>query len=445
MKLNITNKNEIIELDGIINKIKNKFFIEIEVPNNIRLESIITNIKGYYNSIGNITLVNSKNISVRGSQDQPNITIYEYEASYAISSHISEDTILIKSMSIYFKELDYFFVEDEYKIDIEKMGEELTITQKYRSEKLLNNEKILINYNRIAGIGNDEVGHTLFLNPAKLSLLFNEPLKLSQLFEEITKIENCVGFIIGRKMNLIEMNLRDTTGIYHELIVPFQKDYNEIILSEFHVVDLNSKQLLKDTLAKYYSNDRIAAAINMFYEYIYNDLDNIFEFTSLVNTLELILTDKKYNDDIKRYTLENNEELKVKNKRMYEIFEIISKEQCNFIKSFYRFENVELRDKLKYIFYNKFKLQQNENSEEYISKIIKTRNYYVHGGNKDKTLDGMNMVCTKFLLKNILYSLIVEVCSDESNCMIDSYRLKIPTIYRDVVENMNLNKEKKGE
>ena len=445
MKLKISNKGENIELDGTIKKVKSKFFTEIEVSNDIKLDSIITNIKGYYNSIGNITLVNNKNISVRGSQDQPNITIYEYEAGYAISRHISEDIILIKSMSIYFKELDYFFVEDEYKINIEKMNEELTITQKYRSEELLKNEKLLINYNRTAGINNDEVGHTLFLNPAKLSLVFNEPLKLPQLFEEITKIENCLGFIIGRKMNLIEINLCDSTGLYHELIVPFQKDYNEIILSEFHVVDLNSKQLLKDTLVQYYSNNRIAAAINMFYEYIYNDLDNIFEFTSLVNTLELILTDKKYNDDIKRYTLENNEELKAKNKRMYEIFELISKEQCSFIKSFYRFENVELRDKLKYVFYNKFKLQKNENSEEYISKIVKTRNYYVHGGNKDKTLDGVDMVCTKFLLKNILYNLIVEAYSDESNCMIDSYRLTIPTVYRDVVENMKLNKEKNEE
>lgn len=442
MKLNISNKGESIELDGTIKKVKSKFFVEIEVPNNITLDSIITNIKGYYNSIGNVTLLNNKNISLKGSQANPAITIYEYEVGYVISSHINEDTILFKSMIIYFKELDYFFVEDEYKINIEKMSEELTITQKYRSEELLHNEKISINYNRTAGISNDEAGHILFLNPAKLLLIFSEPIKLSQIFDEITKIETCFGFIIGRKMNLIEVNLVDSTGTYNELIVPFQKDYNEIILSEFYVVDLNSKQLLKDTLDQYYTNNRIAAAINMFYEYIYNDLDNIFEFTSLVNTLELILTDPKYYEDIKKYTVENNEELKANNKKMYEIFECISKEQCDFIKRFYRFTNVELRDKLKYIFYNKFKLLQNNNSEEYISKIIKTRNYYVHGGNKDKTLDGVNMVCTKILLKNILYSLIIEICSDESNCIIDSYRLTIPTVYNEVVENINKEKEK---
>ena len=42
MKLNIINKDEIIELDRTIKKVKNKFFIEVGVTDNMRLESIIT-------------------------------------------------------------------------------------------------------------------------------------------------------------------------------------------------------------------------------------------------------------------------------------------------------------------------------------------------------------------------------------------------------------------
>lgn len=442
MKLKISNNEKNIELDGVIRKIKSKFFVEIEVPDNIKLDLIIKNIQGYYNSIGNVTLLNNKNIVVKSSKYNSSITIYEYEVGYVIEGHIDEDTILFNTMTIYFKELDYFFVEDTYKINLEKMSEEFTITQKYKSEDLLSNEKISIKYNRTAGISHDEAGHILFLNPAKILLKFNEPMKLPQLFEEITKIEACFGFIIGRKMNLIEVNLCDSAGVHHELVLRFQKDYNEILLNEIHVVDLNSKQLLKDVLTQYYSNSRIAASINMFYEYIYNDLDDILEFTSLVNTLELILTDKKYNDDIKKYTLENNEELKENNEKMRKIFECISKEQCKFITSFYRFENVELRDKIKFIFYNKFKLQQNEKSEEYISKIIKTRNYYVHGGEKNKILNGVNMVSTKFLLRNMLYILIVEICSNESNITVDSYRMMIPIIYNEIIKNIDKEKEK---
>lgn len=436
MKLKIQNKEEYIELDGTIKKIKNKFFIEIEVPINLKLDMIITNIKGYYNSIGNITLVNNKNISVKGSQSNPESYIYEYKAGYVISGHINEEEIQIKSILLYFKELDYFFVEDEYKINTEKMNEELSITQRYKKEELLKNKKILINYNRMAGIDHDDAGHTLFLNPAKLEVVFVNSIKLYQVCDEISKIENCFGFIIGRKMNLIEVNVLDATGIFHDLMLQFQKDYNEVILNEFSIVDLNSKQLLKDILKEYYSNDHIAATINMFYEYIYNDLDNIFEFTSLVNTLELVLNDKKYKGDIKKYVLANNEELINNNNKMNEIFKNMSEEQQKFIKKFYNFENVELKDKFKYIFYQIFELKKSSESEDYISKVVRTRNYYVHGTERKNILESVNMAYTKLLLRKMLYILIVEVCSDETNCKIDSYKLTMSAIYKKIIENI---------
>lgn len=436
MKLILNNKKENIELDGIIKRVNNKFFVEVEVIEDANLESIIDNIKGYYNSIGNITLINNKKISIRGSENRPNIKIHEYEAGYVVSSHINEKDILISSMSLYFKELDYFFVEDEYKIGTEKLSEEFSITQKYNNEVLLKNDNISIQYQRTAGIDIDEVGHILFLNPAKLNILFNKPIKLSQVFEEITKVGNCLGFVFGKKMHLIEINVNDFTGIYHELIVPFQKNYDDILLTEFYVVDLNSKQLLKDILKVYYSNERMAAAINMYYEYIYNDLDNIFEFTSLINTLELVLSDKKYESNIKEYARENNKELKLNNEKMNEIFRLLSTRQSKFIKKFYKFDNVILKDKIEYIFYKLFDLEHNDNSGKYITLIVKTRNYYVHGGKKDKTLYGVNMVYTKYLLKKMLYIMIVHTCSNESNSMIDSYRLTIPTVYENLLKHI---------
>ena len=79
----------------------------------------------------------------------------------------------------------------------------------------------------------------------------------------------------------------------------------------------------------------------------------------------------------------------------------LTKEQCKFIKSFYKFENIELRDKFRYIFYSIFELKESEKSEQYISKIITTRNYYVHGGKKDNTLNNVDMLCTKYLLMKL--------------------------------------------
>ena len=433
MKLIINNRGEQIELDGVIRGINNKFYVEIRVPNEIKLESIITNIKGKYNFKGKVTLINNINSSVRGSDSNPNESIYVYEVGYLVSGYVDENDLLISSMLIYFKELDYFFVKDEYKIDIKKMKTELTITQKYNSETLLDDENLTIKYNRTAGIDHDLAGHTLFLNPAKISILFKNAIKLPNIFAEISKIEKVLGFVFDKKMNLIETIICDNNES-HELIVQFQKDYNEVRVNDFFIVDLNSKQLLKDVLKKYYSDRRVAGAINMFYEYIYNDLDDIFEFTSLVNTLELILSDKQYKGDTEKYALENNEKLIQNNLKMNEIFEVISEEQVKFIKQFYRFNNVELRDKLKYIFYNYFKLQQDEKSDKYISAIINTRNYFVHGGEKANILNSVDMVETKYLLKMILYILILNICTTESNPKVETNNLVIPTVYNTVIK-----------
>lgn len=437
MKLIINNRGKEIELDGVIRGINNKFYVEIRVPDEIKLESIITNIKGEYNFKGKVTLINNRNSSVRGSDSNPNESIYVYEVGYLVSGHIDEKDLLISSMMIYFKELDYFFVEDEYKIDIKKMKTELTITQKYNSEILLDDENLTIKYNRTADIDHDLAGHILFLNPAKISILFKNAIKLTNIFEEISKIEKVLGFVFDKKMNLIETYICDNNDECHELIIQSQKEYNNVRVNDFLIVDLNSKQLLKDVLKKYYSDKRIAGAINMFYEYIYNDLDDIFEFTSLVNTLELILSDEKYKKETRKYALETNEKLKQNNIEMKKIFEVISAEQVKFIKQFYRFNNVELRDKLKYIFYEYFKLQQNAKSEKYISAIINTRNYFVHGGEKVNILNPVDMVETKYLLKMILYILILNICTAESNPKVETNNLAIPTVYNTAIRYFN--------
>lgn len=436
MKLIINNNGKEIELDGTIEKKENKFYTEIIVPNDIKLNAIILDIKGEYNLKEKVTLINNRNLYIRGKSNS-NESIYVYEAGYFISGYIDEKNFLVSSLLIYFKELDSFFVKDKYKIDVKKMNTELTITQEYKIEKLLENEDIIIEYNRIAEIDHDLVGHTLFLHPAKIKIFFKNEINLSQLFEEINKIERCLGFIFNRKMNLIETLLYTNIGKEHKLIVQFQKDYNDIKIEDSYIVDLNSKQLLKDILKKYYDDKRIAGCINMFYEYIYNDLDNIFEFTSLVNTLELISSDKKYNSKIQKFAIDTNEELKSNNDEFNKILQLLSENQKKFIKKFYNFEYIELRDKIKYIFFKLFNLEENKNSEKYISAIINTRNYFVHGSNRKNILNQVDLIETKNLLKMILYIMIIEICTNENNSLIDSYRLLIPIVYNTAIKYFN--------
>ena len=443
MKLKVKDKENEFKLDGIIKRVNNKFSVELEVPSGVELNSTITNIKGNFNELGNITLVNNKNLSIKTNSNNSEFAIYEYEAGYIISSHIDQQNIQIKSMQLYFKEFDYFFIKDGYKIDIENIDNQLTITQKYKSEVLLENENLCIEYIKTAGIKKDEYGHNLFLNPSKVKMIFKKPLKLPQIFEEIARLESCFGFVIDKKMNLIDIEVCDVNERDYSIIAPFQKAYEEIILDEFQVVDIDSKELLKLILKMYYQNQRIATAVNMYYEYIYNDLDIILEFTSLVNTLELLLTDEKYKEELQVYAINNNEQLKSNNENMMKIFKKLTKKQCNFIKSFYRFENVELRDKIKYIFYNIFKLEESESSDKYISKIINTRNYYVHGGNKENTFNNVDTFCTNYLLRSVLYVLISDFCSINTNTIIETYKMMIPTIYEDLIKHIKKD-EKNG-
>ena len=231
------------------------------------------------------------------------------------------------------------------------------------------------------------------------------------------------------------MNFLKSIFLEKKKIIIVIKKYEDVILKDFHIVDLSSKQLLKDVLEKYYTNEKIAASMNMYYEYIYNDLDKIFEFTSLVNTLELVLATKKYSSLIKRYALDTNEVLKSNNEKMTEILNTLSEEQQEFIRSVYRFQNVVLRDKFRYIFYKIFKLAENKKSENFISAIAETRNYYVHGTKSKNKLNSVDLVSTKHLLRNILYLLIVKSCSNERNILIKNYEENIPIIYNAILKS----------
>lgn len=182
MNVIVKNGDEYLTLIGVIKRNQNKFYADIEVPSNIKLNDVITNIKGFYNDIGNLTLVYNKNISVSIHKDNPDIYIYTYEANFVISEYIDETKILIKSINLYYKELDYFFVEDKYKIDIENMDTQFTIIQKFKNEILFENDNLKIGYARTAGIKKDKFGHKIFSNPANLNVKFKRVISLSQMF-----------------------------------------------------------------------------------------------------------------------------------------------------------------------------------------------------------------------------------------------------------------------
>ena len=90
--------------------------MKLEVSHGTTLPTVIVNMKGFYEEIGIITIMNNQNISVSEHRDNPHISIYTYESDYVIYGDVDEATLLIKTMIIYFKESDYFFIKDKHKI-----------------------------------------------------------------------------------------------------------------------------------------------------------------------------------------------------------------------------------------------------------------------------------------------------------------------------------------
>lgn len=425
------------EYVGYIEKKNNNFFVKLEVSHGTTLPTVIVNMKGFYEEIGIITMMNNQNISVSEHRDNPDISIYTYESDYVIYGDVDEATLLIKTMIIYFKESDYFFIKDKHKINYNSDNHQFQILQNRVSNVLLENDEVIIEYTRHGGIKKNEYGEKIFINPAYININFKKNIVLNDVFEQLRKIECVLGFVFNRKMNLIDLAILSSDKNVYTIIPPFKKEFTDIKISETPVVDLTSFQLLKDVLKKYYSDKHIASAINMYYEYLYNDLDNIFEFTSLVNTIELIIASEYYKDKVKAYTLANSTKLLDNNKKMNEILEVLSEGQRQFINSFYNFENVELRDKMKYIFEDVFRLVIGKGCDKYISSIINTRNYYVHGTKYRNTLTSVNLVLTKNLLRNILYLLIVYACSVEENLLINVYQETIPIVYKNIIDDYN--------
>ena len=434
MKLVLTYEGKARVFDGTLIKDKNNYYVEVYAPEEIKLGDYIDNIKCKNSFMGDVTLLNNVNTLISYGLVKPREYKYVYEVGYLVTGFLDEEDTYVSSMLIYYKEFDSFFVEHGYKINTENLKEEFSITQKKCHEILLKNDNLTIEYIKEGGVNRSSTGHVIFLNPANLKISFNKPIPLSNIFYEIDRIEKVFGFVIERKMNLIETFICDDNYGMHKVIVKYQKEYDDVQYEELHVVDVSSKKLLKDILKKYYEDESISSAINVFYEYICNELSYVFEFTSLVNTLELILSRKEHIDTIKKYAQDNNKRLKQNNKKMMDIFNILSEEQKKFISSFYKFENVELADRIKYTFYEVYKLIQNEKTDKYISSIVKTRNFYVHGTKSKKIICGIKMVQTKNLLNMMLYNLIIDICTKEKNAMIGSNEMLIPKVYNSIID-----------
>ncbi len=127
-------------------------------------------------------------------------------------------------------------------------------------------------------------------------------------------------------------------------------------------------------MPKYFNDEHIKVVIDVFYEYIYNELNSVLKFTSLVNCIELLLNNSVF------------------------------KSQTN---------KLNLKEKVEFIFYNKMKLTPTEKFNKFITKIKDTRTFYVHGEIKNIKFDYNEITLVNQILKSCIYLLILESCGLE--------------------------------
>lgn len=435
MTVDIYLNEKLEKFSGRIEKKNNRFYAYIDVPNEVNLYNIINYIRGYIPNYGDVTLVNNviytRTISVSGSRN----TLYIYEASYCISGIIDTSKLLISTLILHYKESDYFFIK--YKPTRNRINEhnKFKIIQKTHEEVLLENNEYIISYKKYGAIQKDEYGNKIFRTPSDIIVKFKNFILMNKLDEEIRKIERVFGFVFCKKMNLIDMQVVDIASVTHDVFPQYLKNYNDVILEPFNIVDLTTKRILKSVLKSYFDDSHISSSINMYYEYIYNDLDKIFEFTSLVNTIELLLSSNVYYDLVLRYNETKNIKFKTNKLIMKGVLGRLTKEEFSVINDIYNPNHIDLRYRLYYIFYKYFKLDQSEASDKYISLIVNTRNYYVHGGKK-KLLNVVQLTMTVELLKQMLYLLILKASTTSSNILTDTYIECVPNIYNSIINDL---------
>lgn len=433
MKFEIVFNGKIKKYDGLIRQINNVFYVDLEVPNTEELNNIILEIKGYYEPYGDITLINNYNV-YEGASIDSNYIKYTYKCGYLITGHVDSKKLLLRSLQLYYKELDYYFVKDNYSVDFKGMNKKFKIIQKYGRYNLFENENFKLMYNRGASLQKDEYGQKIFSNPAYITYMFNKEISLSNIDEYISDVETCFGFVLNQKLSLISIYIIDSKEQPHRIILPNMFNYKDVKCEESFIVEFNSNKLLKNIINSYFSNEFIKATINTYYEYLFNNLNYVFKFTSLVNSLELICCHDKYKYKIEKYTLKNNQQLRENNKKIENIKKKLNEDEIKILNGIYNCKFVTLRDKLNYIFYSLFCLDKNDKSENYITKIVSTRTYYVHGTRKNKHLSSCDLVITTNLLKEMLYNMIVYCCTKRKNFnfIVDTNEMLIQNVYNNI-------------
>lgn len=402
MKAFVFFKDKEHEYDVIINKNKNKYSIKISVDTN--LPDNIEIIKTYDENGKKISMISChmSSYSVR----ENGLTSITYESSYVIDNWIENMDVSLKELSIHFREVDYMWIKNRYRLDINK---HILAKKKPKYHLLYKNEHFQISVQELYENSYNENGQTILNFPCKIFFEFEKEINIKSIFEYIRKAECCFGFMVGYKLNLLSIDIKDTNNEYYKVITPYIKEYSDCREIHSHILDLHGS-LINNIVNNYFKDSYLQVCINNFYEYIYNTLDSILEFTSLCNNIEILSNHNEYQSKIVHYSNKISDNRKKSNLIFNKILKKINADEKKFLNGIYNLNYTSLRDKLLYFFYNDYNLVNNDSTKKFINKIVNTRNYYVHGGRKTK-FDYDEIIVVSILLRAVLYLSILKICN----------------------------------
>lgn len=323
----------------------------------------------YINFHEKITLIANNLINSIHTSLNDKTIILSYKSSFVLTDWHIPSRLKIKSFKIHFREIDSIYIEEPYKFDVTKKS---VYINSYAT-KLYENSSLKISVSQCHNFNRTVYKDLIIRSPYMLIYDFKKEIDIDKMFEYIRQTENCFGFIIGHKLSLIGISILDSKSKKIEMFLPYMKNLQKCKEITPSITSLDDN-LIQKILPKYFNDEHIKVVIDVFYEYIYNELNSVLKFTSLVNCIELLLNNSVF------------------------------KSQTN---------KLNLKEKVEFIFYNKMKLTPTEKFNKFITKIKDTRTFYVHGEIKNIKFDYNEITLVNQILKSCIYLLILESCGLE--------------------------------
>lgn len=353
-----------------------------------------------------IALVGCDLISTYSGLDFVN---YTYSASYVLFGSFNVETGGVKQLLVRFDKVTSLTRERFVPQYDER---DFRVNRKTYSNLLYENKQYSIELQSGFNSLEASLEKTIFNRATYIVFSFKNHIKIGRIFEYIRYAECIFGFIICRKLGLNSIRISDGDNVF-DIVTPYMKEYVEYDNPNVLIKDTKK---IKKVIEKYFSDPILAACIDNYYEYLYNDLDPVFKYASLCNQFEMLSSCKFYCQRIRKYTDRMfADERKKREKSFNSILSKMDDNEQRLLKQSVEINKLSLRDKLRFLLFTNNGYKVTPETEDFIKKVAKNRNLLVHGGKKKDEFDRNQMFFVNKYLRAALTVSIIKAFGFRNN------------------------------